>query len=311
MEMVNAQQARRFLDRFVGYQLSPLLWKKVGARNLSAGRVQSVAVRLIADRETRDPRRSSPRSTGRSRRRCVQPAPTDRRRISSRRPSPSTRAPSSRPRPRPTPTPCGMPCEHVPYVVSKVDETEKLDKAEPPFKTSTLQQQAAIRLRFPGKKTMKVAQELYEGIDVDGSGPVGLITYMRTDSLRVSDEAMTAVRDRIKSRLRRPLPSRQADSLCRRQDGAGGPRGHPAHRPEPHSRPDQENPDPRPVPALSAHSTRGSSPARWRRRSSWSPTWRSLPATGSSRHRARSRSSTATAASGRTTASRKTRCCRT
>ena len=84
-----------------------------------------------------------------------------------------------------------------PFVVSKVDEVEKLDKADPPFKTSTLQQQAAIRLRFSGKRTMKVAQELYEGIDVDGSGPVGLITYMRTDSLRVSDEAMTAVREKI------------------------------------------------------------------------------------------------------------------
>ena len=79
----------------------------------------------------------------------------------------------------------------------QVEQTEKLDKADAPFKTSTLQQQAAIRLRFSGKRTMKVAQELYEGIDVDGSGPVGFITYMRTDSLRVSEEAMTAVREKI------------------------------------------------------------------------------------------------------------------
>src|SRR5262249_56199649 len=77
--------------------------------------------------------------------------------------------------------------------------SERATWAEPPFKSSTLQQQGAIRLRFPGKKTMRVAQELYEGIDVDGSGPVGLITYMRTDSLRVSDEAVSAVRDRIKA----------------------------------------------------------------------------------------------------------------
>ena len=89
--------------------------------------------------------------------------------------------------------------QSVPYVVSKIDETEKLDKADAPFKTSTLQQQAAIRLRSSGKKTMRTAQELYEGIDVDGSGPVGLITYMRTDSLRVSDDAMTAVREKIKN----------------------------------------------------------------------------------------------------------------
>src|SRR5262249_29668643 len=89
------------------------------------------------------------------------------------------------------------------------DETEKLDKADPPFKTSTLQQQAAIRLRFAGKKTMRVAQELYEGIDVDGSGPIGLITYMRTDSLRVSDEAIKSVRDRIGAAYgERYLPSR-------------------------------------------------------------------------------------------------------
>jgi len=87
----------------------------------------------------------------------------------------------------------------VPYVVAKVDELEKLDKADPPFKTSTLQQQAAIRLRFSSKKTMRIAQELYEGIEVNGSGPVGLITYMRTDSLRISDEAMNALRERIRA----------------------------------------------------------------------------------------------------------------
>src|SRR5262249_26977899 len=85
------------------------------------------------------------------------------------------------------------------YTVSSLETTEKRDKADAPFKTSTLQQQAAIRLRFSGKKTMKIAQELYEGIDVDGSGPVGLITYMRTDSLRVSDEAVTQVRELIGS----------------------------------------------------------------------------------------------------------------
>jgi DNA topoisomerase-1 len=89
--------------------------------------------------------------------------------------------------------------QSVPYVVASVDETEKLDKADAPFKTSTLQQQAVIRLHFHGKKTMKIAQELYEGIDVDGTGPVGLITYMRTDSLRVSDEAIVNVRERIKT----------------------------------------------------------------------------------------------------------------
>jgi DNA topoisomerase-1 len=197
MEMVNAQQARRFLDRFVGYQISPLLWKKVGARNLSAGRVQSVAVRLIADREKeiRGFVTEEYWKIGAT----VSPAgSTDEAQIfkaalneyKGAKFEAKNEADAHAVRDA---------LSGVPYVVSKVDETQKLDKAEAPFKTSTLQQQAAIRLRFPGKKTMKVAQELYEGIDVDGSGPVGLITYMRTDSLRVSDDAMTAVRDRIKA----------------------------------------------------------------------------------------------------------------
>ena len=196
MDMVNAQQARRFLDRVVGYQLSPLLWKKIGARNLSAGRVQSVAVRLIADRE-RDIRafvteefwkitaKLGPHlSTDPEQRFSAALTEYDGAKFEAKTAEEAHAVRDA--------------LQASTFQVSKVDETEKLDKAEPPFKTSTLQQQGAIRLRFPGKKTMRVAQELYEGIDVDGSGPVGLITYMRTDSLRVSDEAMSAVRDRIK-----------------------------------------------------------------------------------------------------------------
>ena len=83
------------------------------------------------------------------------------------------------------------------YIVSMLETVEKLDKPDAPFKTSTLQQQGAIRLRFSGKRTMKIAQELYEGMDVGGDGPTGLITYMRTDSLRVSDESVTGVREKI------------------------------------------------------------------------------------------------------------------
>ena len=183
MDMVNAQQARRFLDRFVGYQLSPLLWKKV-ARHLSAGRVQSVAVRLIADREQEiqafvseeywkiTATVSPAGSTGRVRPVRGRPGRVRRGQVRGQERGRRPRRPR-RPGRRP------------PTSSASVEEIEKLDKADPPFKTSTLQQQAAIRLRFSGKRTMKVAQELYEGIDVDGSGPVGLITYMRTDSLRV------------------------------------------------------------------------------------------------------------------------------
>jgi DNA topoisomerase I len=196
MDLVNAQQARRFLDRFVGYQLSPLLWKKI-MRNLSAGRVQSVAVRLIADRE-RDIRAfvteeywkiaatvSPAGSSAESDRFVAALVEYDGTKFEAKNEADAQAVRDA--------------LQAATYVVAKVDETEKLDKADAPFKTSTLQQQAAIRLRFSGKRTMKVAQELYEGIDVDGSGPVGLITYMRTDSLRVSDEAIAAVREKIQT----------------------------------------------------------------------------------------------------------------
>jgi DNA topoisomerase-1 len=196
MDMVNAQQARRFLDRVVGYQLSPLLWKKVGARNLSAGRVQSVAVRLIADREREIRGFVSEeywKITAHLSPAGMEPPPPPFEALLAEYEGAKFEAKTQERAHAIRDALSG-----VPYVVQKVDETEKLDKADAPFKTSTLQQQAAIRLRFAGKKTMKVAQELYEGIEVNGAGPVGLITYMRTDSLRVSEQAIEAVRERIK-----------------------------------------------------------------------------------------------------------------
>jgi len=196
MDKVNAQQARRFLDRFVGYELSPLLWKKV-ARHLSAGRVQSVAVRLIADREkeirafvteeywkitaTLAPGGSS--------------AEADRFEAELAEWRGAKFAAGNEADARLVRDALAA----ASYRVRSVEESEKLDRADAPFKTSTLQQQAAIRLRFSGKRAMKVAQELYEGIDVGGDGPTGLITYMRTDSLRVSDDALSTVRDLIRS----------------------------------------------------------------------------------------------------------------
>ncbi|MGP0065569.1 MAG: type I DNA topoisomerase [Isosphaeraceae bacterium] len=196
MDMVNAQQARRFLDRFVGYQLSPLLWKKV-ARNLSAGRVQSVAVRLIVDRE-RDIRAFVTEEYWKLTA-TVSPAGSAEESARFRALLAEYNGAKFEAKTEAEAHAVHAALESVPYVISKVDETEKLDKADPPFKTSTLQQQGAIRLRFAGKRTMKIAQELYEGIDVDGTGPVGLITYMRTDSLRVSDEAMKALREKIQA----------------------------------------------------------------------------------------------------------------
>lgn len=196
MNRVNAQQARRFLDRFVGYQLSPLLWKKV-ARNLSAGRVQSVAVRLIAEREKEIKAFVAEeywKITA-----TVAPAGSvleserfgaelvqwrgQKFQVNNEKDARAIRDALA----------------SADYAVLSVTQTDKTDRPDAPFKTSTLQQQASIRLRFSGKKTMKLAQELYEGIDVDGSGPTGLITYMRTDSLRVSDEALSAVRAKIRA----------------------------------------------------------------------------------------------------------------
>jgi DNA topoisomerase-1 len=196
MDKVNAQQARRFLDRFVGYELSPLLWKKV-ARHLSAGRVQSVAVRLIADREKeikafvteeywRIAALVAPKGSKEEADRFTAELAT----WKGAKFEAKNEADASVIRDA---------LASSPYAVTEVEEVEKLDKADAPFKTSTLQQQAAIRLRFSGKRTMKVAQELYEGIDVGGDGPVGLITYMRTDSLRVSDDTVTAVRGLIEA----------------------------------------------------------------------------------------------------------------
>jgi DNA topoisomerase-1 len=168
MDKVNAQQARRFLDRFVGYQLSPLLWKKV-ARNLSAGRVQSVAVRLIADREREirafvseeyweiDATLAPAGSPAEADRFAAGLAQWQGQKFAAKT---EAEARSIRD---------ALAAEA--FAVSKVQQAERADKPDAPFKTSTLQQQAAIRLRFSGKKTMKIAQELYEGIDVGGDGP--------------------------------------------------------------------------------------------------------------------------------------------
>jgi len=198
MDMVNAQQARRFLDRFVGYQLSPLLWKKV-ARNLSAGRVQSVATRLIVDRE-REIRAFVQEEFWRITA-TVSPAGSTKEEDRFEAALAEYEGKKFEAKTEEDAQKVRDVLASEPYAVTKVEEAEKLDRADAPFKTSTLQQQAAIRLRYSGKKTMKLAQELYEGIDVDGSGPVGLITYMRTDSLRVSDEALTSVRDLIKDQF--------------------------------------------------------------------------------------------------------------
>ena len=191
--LVDAQQARRVLDRIVGYQLSPLLWKKV-RRGLSAGRVQSVATRLVVDREN-EIRAFEPKeywsldATLALIGKCG---------IFKARYHGTTKKIELKNE------------EQVdavirdvtgkPFTVTSVKRADKKRTAAPPFTTSTLQQEASRKLNMTPKRTMAIAQQLYEGVDVAGQGTTGLITYMRTDSLRLSDEAMAAAADFIKER---------------------------------------------------------------------------------------------------------------
>lgn len=189
LDLVNAQQARRILDRLVGYKLSPFLWKKV-RRGLSAGRVQSVAVRLVVDRENEirafvpqeywsiDAKFTAPPSRKIFGAKLVR---VDGERVDKNEIPDQAAADGLLAR-----------LKDAAYMVKDVKKRVTKRHPSPPFITSTLQQDASYRLGFQSKRTMKVAQELYEGIDVQGMGAVGLITYMRTDSLRISEEAQKA-----------------------------------------------------------------------------------------------------------------------
>lgn len=192
-DLVDAQQARRILDRIVGYQLSPLLWKKV-RRGLSAGRVQSVATRLVVDREN-EIRAFVPReywSLDVTLDRIGKPGSFVARYHGEGKKRELT---------------CQAEVDEIiaditgkVFTVTNVKKAEKKRTAAPPFTTSTLQQEASRKLNMTPKRTMAIAQQLYEGIDVAGEGTLGLITYMRTDSLRLSDEALSAAKDFISSR---------------------------------------------------------------------------------------------------------------
>ncbi len=179
--LVDAQQARRVLDRIVGYELSPLLWKKV-RRGLSAGRVQSVATRLVVDREN-EIRAFIPREywTIEADLQCNDAAFT-----ASYYGSPKKRELKNEGEAQAI-------IDDVtgkPFAVKEVKHSDKKRSAAPPFTTSTLQQEASRKLNMTPTRTMSIAQQLYEGVDVPGAGTTGLITYMRTDSLRLSNEAM-------------------------------------------------------------------------------------------------------------------------
>ncbi|MFQ5828933.1 MAG: type I DNA topoisomerase [Candidatus Methylomirabilia bacterium] len=193
---VNAQQARRVLDRLVGYKLSPLLWEKV-RRGLSAGRVQSVAVRLIADRE-REVRAfvSVEYWTLHAALRGGHP-PEFTATLKEIRGEKATLASEA------DVQAVVRDLESARFVVKAVIRAERKRNPAPPFITSTLQQEAGRKLGFTAKKTMMLAQQLYEGVEIGAEGPVGLITYMRTDSVRVAREALEEARDWITSHLGR------------------------------------------------------------------------------------------------------------
>ncbi len=186
VDLVNAQQARRILDRLVGYKLSPFLWKKV-KRGLSAGRVQSVAVRLIVDRENE----------------IASFVPKEYWSVDVKLIAASSKKPFSAKlaevngekfaaeNEQDTDKVLKL-LENGEYEIVNIKNSQRKKTPAPPFTTSTLQQEASRKLSFNARRTMKAAQELYEGVEIEGMGAVGLITYMRTDSLRVSDEAKRA-----------------------------------------------------------------------------------------------------------------------
>lgn len=194
MDLFNAQQARRVLDRLVGYKLSPFLWRKV-RRGLSAGRVQSVAVRLIVDREKEieafvpqeywnidallSPHASTKKFTARL------SATLDGTKLTVDNAQQANEIETA--------------LEGAEYTVKNLTNSKRKKQPAPPFITSTMQQEASRRLGFTATRTMRAAQTLYEGVDIAGQGTMGLITYMRTDSLRVADEAIAAAQSFIET----------------------------------------------------------------------------------------------------------------
>jgi len=209
MNMVYAQQARRILDRIVGYSISPLLWKKV-VRGLSAGRVQSVAVRLIVERE-KQINAFKPQEYWEIAAQLQKPSFVVRRssfekpfeakleQIEGRKPDIKTEEQAKN---------IVKELKPADFIVASVKESQKKRKPQAPFTTSKMQQEAFNKLGFQAAKTMRIAQQLYEGVDLGAEGSTGLITYMRTDSVRVSNEALSSVRNFILKKFgKKYLPS--------------------------------------------------------------------------------------------------------
>ena len=200
MQLVNAQQARRILDRLVGYQISPLLWRRV-QRGTSAGRVQSVSLRMVVDREreieafvpveswTIDNllRKAGEAATDKNQfSAALHSVKGERARISIPKEEDARRYESE--------------LQDADYKVAEVRKRDVRQRPSSPFTTSTMQQESGRKLRFTAQRTMAVAQQLYEGLSVGSGGPIGLITYMRTDSTQVAETALAEVREYIQGR---------------------------------------------------------------------------------------------------------------
>ncbi|MCZ6787010.1 MAG: type I DNA topoisomerase, partial [Planctomycetota bacterium] len=190
--LVNAYQVRRILDRIVGYKLSPLLWDKV-AKNLSAGRVQSVAVMLIVDRE-REIRAFKPKEFWKVAQELkTADTPNTPFLVHLKKRDGKLYEPGNEKDANDVLEHLG----HATWKVAAATHRRKTDRPPPPFKTSTLQQAASTALRFSARRTMRIAQQLYEGVDIGDEGSVGLVTYMRTDSFNLSQDALEEVRGYI------------------------------------------------------------------------------------------------------------------
>ena len=221
-DLVDAQQARRVLDRIVGYQLSPLLWKKV-RRGLSAGRVQSVAARMVDDRE-KEIRAFEPQEYW-----TLDAVLLD-------EPSQKSFAAHYYGKDGKKVEPAsGEQVDAIiadiggkPFTVTNIKRTDKQRSPSLPFTTSTLQQDASHKLNMTPRRTMAIAQQLYEGVDITGEGTVGLITYMRTDSLRISEEAVAAAKTFILGRYGEAYYPKAARHY---KDKAGAQDAHEAIRP--------------------------------------------------------------------------------
>ena len=193
--LVDAQQARRILDRLVGYQLSPLLWKKI-RRGLSAGRVQSVATRMVDDRD-REIEAFQPEEYWTLDANLLG---SDVKKIPFAARYHGKDGKKAELKSAAEVDAVVQETENEVFFVKSVKRSDKQRSPSPPFTTSTMQQEASRKLSMTPRRTMAIAQQLYEGIDIEGEGTVGLITYMRTDSLRISEEAIASVREFIQGR---------------------------------------------------------------------------------------------------------------